>query len=125
MVFRIEKNEEKGVEVSGKNELILGSVGMIKVEEERDRSLKGGGFEIGRKGGKMIKCVRTGKDGEGIVKGVKGGEYRVRERKGGNGYVGLKKGVGFRIEMGEVEMKRLIVKNGGMKNEVDERNGGG
>ena len=53
--------------------------------------------------------MTTGKDGEAIVKGLKPGEYTLTETKAPNGYVALKT-TRFTIQMGEVEIKTLIVK---------------
>lgn len=120
--FTIEKNQQKPLQVTAKNHLILGSLRIIKVDQQTDRTLKGAAFDIRTKAGKIIKSVTTGKDGEAIVKGLKPGEYTLTETKAPNGYVALKKPIAFTIQMGEVEIKTLIVKNAPMKNEVDHTN---
>ncbi|MCL7873604.1 SpaA isopeptide-forming pilin-related protein [Bacillus altitudinis] len=120
--FTIEKNQQKPLQVTAKNHLILGSLRIIKVDQQTDRTLKGAAFDIRTKAGKTIKSVTTGKDGEAIVKGLKPGEYTLTETKAPNGYVALKKPLAFTIQMGEVEIKTLIVKNVPMKNEVDHTN---
>lgn len=120
--FTIEKNQQKPLQVTAKNHLILGSLRIIKVDQQTDRTLKGAAFDIRTKAGKIIKSVTTGKDGEAIVKGLKPGEYTLTETKAPNGYVALKKPIAFTIQMGEVEIKTLIVKNAPMKNEEDHTN---
>ncbi|MCA0117766.1 SpaA isopeptide-forming pilin-related protein [Bacillus sp. RSS_NA_20] len=120
--FTIEKNQQKPLQLTAKNHLILGSLRIIKVDQQTDRTLKGAAFDIRTKAGKIIKSVTTGKDGEAIVKGLKPGEYTLTETKAPNGYVALKKPLAFTIQMGEVEIKTLIVKNAPMKNEVDHTN---
>ncbi|MBV5114282.1 LPXTG cell wall anchor domain-containing protein [Bacillus altitudinis] len=120
--FTIEKNQQKPLQVTAKNHLILGSLRIIKVDQQTDRTLKGAAFDIRTKAGKIIKSVTTGKDGEAIVKGLKPGEYTLTETKAPNGYVALKKPLAFTIQMGEVEIKTLIVKNAPMKNEEDHTN---
>ncbi|QAR53403.1 adhesin [Bacillus aerophilus] len=120
--FTIEKNQQKPLQVTAKNHLILGSLRIIKVDQQTDRTLKGAAFDIRTKAGKTIKSVTTGKDGEAIVKGLKPGEYTLTETKAPNGYVALKKPLAFTIQMGEVEIKTLIVKNAPMKNEEDHTN---
>lgn len=120
--FTIEKNQQKPLQLTAKNHLILGSLRIIKVDQQTDRTLKGAAFDIRTKAGKTIKSVTTGKDGEAIVKGLKPGDYTLTETKAPNGYVALKKPLAFTIQMGEVEIKTLIVKNAPMKNEVDHTN---
>ncbi|WWL79685.1 SpaA isopeptide-forming pilin-related protein [Bacillus altitudinis] len=120
--FTIEKNQQKPLQLTAKNHLILGSLRIIKVDQQTDRTLKGAAFDIRTKAGKTIKSVTTGKDGEAIVKGLKPGEYTLTETKAPNGYVALKKPLAFTIQMGEVEIKTLIVKNAPMKNEEDHTN---
>ncbi|MDI6560976.1 SpaA isopeptide-forming pilin-related protein [Bacillus altitudinis] len=120
--FTIEKNQQKPLQLTAKNHLILGSLRIIKVDQQTDRTLKGAAFEIRTKAGKTIKSVTTGKDGEAIVKGLKPGDYTLTETKAPNGYVALKKPLAFTIQMGEVEIKTLIVKNAPMKNEGDHTN---
>ncbi|WP_459777076.1 SpaA isopeptide-forming pilin-related protein [Bacillus altitudinis] len=120
--FTIEKNQQKPLQLTAKNHLILGSLRIIKVDQQTDRTLKGAAFDIRTKAGKIIKSVTTGKDGEAIVKGLKPGEYTLTETKAPNGYVALKKPLAFTIQMGEVEIKTLIVKNAPMKNEEDHTN---
>lgn len=120
--FTIEKNQQKPLQLTAKNHLILGSLRIIKVDQQTDRTLKGAAFDIRTKAGKIIKSVTTGKDGEAIVKGLKPGEYTLTETKAPNGYVALKKPLAFTIQMGEVEIKTLIVKNAPMKNEGDHTN---
>ncbi|WP_433917158.1 SpaA isopeptide-forming pilin-related protein [Bacillus altitudinis] len=120
--FTIEKNQQKPLQLTAKNHLILGSLRIIKVDQQTDRTLKGAAFDIRTKAGKTIKSVTTGKDGEAIVKGLKPGEYTLTETKAPNGYVALKKPLAFTIQMGEVEIKTLIVKNAPMKNEGDHTN---
>ncbi|WP_431793115.1 SpaA isopeptide-forming pilin-related protein [Bacillus altitudinis] len=120
--FTIEKNQQKLLQLTAKNHLILGSLRIIKVDQQTDRTLKGAAFDIRTKAGKTIKSVTTGKDGEAIVKGLKPGEYTLTETKAPNGYVALKKPLAFTIQMGEVEIKTLIVKNAPMKNEGDHTN---
>ncbi|KQL41612.1 LPXTG cell wall anchor domain-containing protein [Bacillus altitudinis] len=120
--FTIEKNQQKPLQLTAKNHLILGSLRIIKVDQQTDRTLKGAAFEIRTKAGKTIKSVTTGKDGEAIVKGLKPGDYTLTETKAPNGYVALKKPLAFTIQMGEVEIKILIVKNAPMKNEGDHTN---
>ncbi|MDF9417718.1 LPXTG cell wall anchor domain-containing protein [Bacillus altitudinis] len=120
--FTIEKNQQKPLQLTAKNHLILGSLRIIKVDQQTDRTLKGAAFDIRTKAGKTIKSVTTGKDGEAIVKGLKPGDYTLTETKAPNGYVALKKPLAFTIQMGEVEIKTLIVKNAPMKNEEDHTN---
>ncbi|NEU52589.1 LPXTG cell wall anchor domain-containing protein [Bacillus altitudinis] len=120
--FTIEKNQQKPLQLTAKNHLILGSLRIIKVDQQTDRTLKGAAFDIRTKAGKTIKSVTTGKDGEAIVKGLKPGDYTLTETKAPNGYVALKKPLAFTIQMGEVEIKTLIVKNAPMKNEGDHTN---
>ncbi|MDG3044282.1 SpaA isopeptide-forming pilin-related protein [Bacillus sp. B6(2022)] len=88
--FTIEKNQQKPLQLTAKNHLILGSLRIIKVDQQTDRTLKGAAFDIRTKAGKTIKSVTTGKDGEAIVKGLKPGEYTITETKAPNGYVALK-----------------------------------
>ncbi|MEH7732585.1 SpaA isopeptide-forming pilin-related protein, partial [Bacillus pumilus] len=122
ILFTIEKNQQKPLQLTAKNHLILGSLRIIKVDQQTDRTLKGAAFDIRTKAGKTIKSVTTGKDGEAIVKGLKPGEYTLTETKAPNGYVALKKPLAFTIQMGEVEIKTLIVKNAPVKNEEDHTN---
>ncbi|MCY7493890.1 SpaA isopeptide-forming pilin-related protein [Bacillus safensis] len=122
ILFTIEKNQQKPLQLTVKNHLILGSLRIIKVDQQTDRTLKGASFDIRTKAGKTIKSVTTGKDGEAIVKGLKPGEYLLTETKAPDGYVALKKPLAFTIQMGEVEIKTMIVKNAPVKNEEDHTN---
>ncbi|MEK5296329.1 SpaA isopeptide-forming pilin-related protein [Bacillus sp. FSL R5-0659] len=122
ILFTIEKNQQKPLQLTAKNHLILGSLRIIKVDQQTDRTLKGAAFDIRTKAGKTIKSVTTGKDGEAIVKGLKPGEYLLTETKAPDGYVALKKPLAFTIQMGEVEIKTMIVKNAPVKNEEDHTN---
>lgn len=122
ILFTIEKNQQKPLQLTAKNHLILGSLRIIKVDQQTDRTLKGASFDIRTKAGKTIKSVTTGKDGEAIVKGLKPGEYLLTETKAPDGYVALKKPLAFTIQMGEVEIKTMIVKNAPVKNEEDHTN---
>ena len=122
ILFTIEKNQQKPLHLTAKNHLILGSLRIIKVDQQTDRTLKGAAFDIRTKAGKTIKSVTTGKDGEAIVKGLKPGEYLLTETKAPDGYVALKKPLAFTIQMGEVEIKTMIVKNAPVKNEEDHTN---
>lgn len=122
ILFTIEKNQQKPLQLTAKNHLILGSLRIIKVDQQTDRTLKGAAFDIRTKAGKTIKSVTTGKDGEAIVKGLTPGEYLLTETKAPDGYVALKKPLAFTIQMGEVEIKTMIVKNAPVKNEEDHTN---
>ncbi|KPN12685.1 adhesin [Bacillus australimaris] len=122
ILFTIEKNQQKPLQLTAKNHLILGSLRIIKVDQQTDKTLKGAAFDIRTKAGKAIKSVTTGKDGEAIVKGLKPGEYLLTETKAPDGYVALKKPLAFTIQMGEVEIKTMIVKNAPVKNEEDHTN---
>ncbi|WP_342496025.1 SpaA isopeptide-forming pilin-related protein [Bacillus sp. FSL K6-0994] len=122
ILFTIEKNQQKPLQLTAKNHLILGSLRIIKVDQQTDRTLKGAAFDIRTKAGKTIKSVTTGKDGEAIVKGLTPGEYILTETKAPDGYVALKKPLAFTIQMGEVKIKTMIVKNAPVKNEEDHTN---
>lgn len=122
ILFTIEKNQQQPLQLTAKNQLILGSLRIIKVDQQTDRTLKGAAFDIREKAGKTIQSVTTGKDGETIVKGLKPGDYILTETRAPNGYVPLKKPIEFTIEMGQVEIKTMIVKNSPVKNEQDHSN---
>ncbi|MBG9911584.1 adhesin [Bacillus xiamenensis] len=120
--FTIEKNQKKPLQLTAKNQLILGSLRIIKVDRQTDRTLKGATFDIQSKGGKTIQSVTTGKEGEVIVKGLKPGNYTLTETKAPDGYMTLKKPIKFTIEMGQLNIKTIIVKNEAVKNDQNHSN---
>ncbi|CAM5263773.1 adhesin [Bacillus safensis FO-36b] [Bacillus safensis subsp. safensis] len=66
--------------------------------------------------------MTTGKDGEATINELKPGTYLLTETKAPDGYVALKKPLAFTIQMGQVEIKTMIVKNAPVKNEEDHTN---
>ncbi|MGE6631753.1 SpaA isopeptide-forming pilin-related protein [Bacillus sp. NPDC077027] len=120
--FKIAKNQQETLKLTVKNQLVLGSLRILKVDSETDRTLKGATFEISRQDGKTIQSVTTGKDGEAITKGLEPGDYTLIETKAPNGYVALKKPIRFTIEMNQVDVKTIIVKNTAVEIEKEQPN---
>ncbi len=115
--FTIEKSKTKEnvevVVVKAENELIRGSVELVKVDEDdEDKTLAGAVFELQNEAGEMLQeDLTTDKAGKIVVENLKPGKYQFVETKAPAYYELDADPIAFEIEKSQKEQLRITAKN--------------
>lgn len=101
--FEIKKGQQEALQVTVDNELIPGSVELIKVDHDnKEMTLAGAEFELQDAAGKVLQTgLTTDEDGKLIVKDLKPGKYQFVETKAPKDYALDSKPLPFEIEKGQ------------------------
>jgi LPXTG-motif cell wall-anchored protein len=112
-VFSISKGQAVTVQVLAENELIPGSVELIKVDEANHKiTLSGAEFMLKDEKGKVIfEGLVTDQAGRFIVNDLKPGKYQFIETRAPKGYEKRAEPVVFTIEKGQLEPVSVTVTN--------------
>jgi LPXTG-motif cell wall-anchored protein len=111
--FTIVKGQQQTLTVLVENELIRGSVELVKVDKDNNHiKLEGAEFELKNLEGHTIqRNLTTNKDGKLLVADLKPGKYQFVETKAPFGYHLNSTPINFTIEKGQKQTLGLIVKN--------------
>ncbi|MBM7713839.1 putative surface anchored protein [Bacillus thermophilus] len=111
--FEIKKGQQEALQVIVDNELIPGSVELIKVDHDnKEMTLAGAEFELQDAAGKVLQTgLTTNEDGKLIVKDLKPGKYQFVETKAPKDYALDSKPLPFEIEKGQKEILLVTVEN--------------
>ncbi|MDO7289098.1 SpaA isopeptide-forming pilin-related protein, partial [Shouchella clausii] len=111
LAFEIEFNQQEVVMLEAINQLILGSVAIIKVDSETDATLQGAEFEIRDDKDQVVETITTNDLGLADVKDLTPGNYQLIETKAPEGYQQLDHAIEFTVKVGAEEILELFVQN--------------
>ncbi|WYQ42641.1 SpaA isopeptide-forming pilin-related protein [Bacillus sp. FSL W7-1321] len=111
LTFEIEFNQQEVVMLEAINQLILGSVIIIKVDSETDATLQGAEFEIRDDKDQVVEKIITNDLGLADVKDLTPGDYQLIETKAPEGYQQLDHAIEFTVNVGAEEILELFVQN--------------
>ncbi|MFE7374194.1 SpaA isopeptide-forming pilin-related protein, partial [Bacillus cereus] len=110
--FEIKKGMTEVLSLKVENEqLDKGSVEITKVDKDSQKALEGVVFEVQDEKGKVVKEVKTDKDGKAKISDLSVGKYKLVETKSLPGYKKLTEPVSFEIKKGMTEVLSLKVEN--------------
>ncbi|WP_179104318.1 SpaA isopeptide-forming pilin-related protein [Virgibacillus proomii] len=115
--FTIEKSKTEAdvrvVKVQAENELIPGSVELVKVEEDnKDKTLEGAVFELqDAEGNTLQEGLTTNEAGKIVVEDLRPGKYQFVETKAPAHYQLDAKPIAFDVETSQKEILRLTAMN--------------
>lgn len=115
--FEIKTNGEI-VKAELKNKPILGSLKVLKVDDEDNSKLTGAEFSLTDETGKEISKLEVDKDGIALFENLRAGNYKLTETKAPTGYQLLDSPISVTISK-DGEVIELIVKNSKTAGELE------
>ncbi|QWH27500.1 isopeptide-forming domain-containing fimbrial protein [Bacillus mycoides] len=110
--FEIKKGMTTVLSLKVENEqLDKGSVEITKVDKDSQKALKGVVFEVQDEADKVVREVKTDKDGKAKISDLSVGKYKLVEKESLPGYKKLTEPVSFEIKKGMTEVLSLKVEN--------------
>ncbi|WP_284141505.1 SpaA isopeptide-forming pilin-related protein [Virgibacillus sp. LDC-1] len=110
--IEIKFGQEEPIQLVVENEVIRGDVKIRKVDADTNEPLAGAEFELRDANGSIVSTnLVTNSAGEIDVHDLRPGEYRLIETKAPAGYEILTEPILFTIELGQQEVKEVVVKN--------------
>ncbi|SDM44591.1 SpaA isopeptide-forming pilin-related protein [Sediminibacillus halophilus] len=108
--FEVMKNQKEIATVTVKNEKIMGSLQIIKVDDQTDKTLQGAVFEVRDSDNKVLSTLKTNNMGMARLNFLVPGQYTLVETKAPEGYERLKEPITFTIDKEKLSAK-LVIEN--------------